>query len=152
MPLFQYFGWVGSFLLAVLFAVSWWFSVSIAPTPASEHARSNRINIRIHTDQKWPERVVFDTTRSALPAEVDRRAEIGSSETPAWTERQPFEAFAEMSASFIRPCFRPPCAGQIAERHAPPTRTATPERSRSSMTARKVLTLSNPPRRPRGRS
>ena len=36
MPLFQYFGWVGSFLLAVLFAVSWWFSVSIAPTPASD--------------------------------------------------------------------------------------------------------------------
>jgi hypothetical protein len=97
--------------------------------------------------------VVFDTTRSALPAEVDRRAEIGSSETPAWTERQPFEAFAEMSASFIRPCFRPPCAvGQVAERRAPPTRTATPERSRSSMTARKVLTLSNPPHKPRGRS
>ena len=149
MPLFQYFGWVGSFLLAVLFAVSWWFSVSIAPTPASEHARSNRINIRIHTDQKWPERVVFDTTRSALPAEVDRRAEIGSSETPAWTERQPFEAFAEMAATSVSPCFGPPCAaGQVAERHAPPA----PERSRSSMTARKVLTLSNPPHKPRGRS
>jgi len=149
MPLFQYFGWVGSFLLAVLFAVSWWLPVSIAPTPAS----ANRINIRIYTDQKWPERVVFDTTRSALPAEVDQRAYIGSSETPARAERQPFEAFAQVSATSVSPCFRPPCAaGQIAERHAPPTRTATPERSRSSMTARKVLTLSNPPHRPRGRS
>jgi len=66
MPLFQYFGWVGSFLLAVLFAVSWWFPVSLAPTLASD-ARSNRINIRIYTDQKWPERVVFDTTSRSRP-------------------------------------------------------------------------------------
>ena len=29
MPLFQYFGWVGSFLLAALLAANWWFS---APT------------------------------------------------------------------------------------------------------------------------
>ena len=148
MPLFQYFGWVGSFLLAVLFAVSWWLPVSIAPTPASDPG-SKRINIRIHTDQKWPDRVVFDTTHSALSAEVDRRAEIGPSEPPARAERQPFEAFAEMAATSVSPCFGPPCAaGQVAERHAPPA----PERSRSSMTARKVLTLSNPPHRPRGRS
>jgi hypothetical protein len=26
MPLLPYFGWVGSFLLAALFAASWWFS------------------------------------------------------------------------------------------------------------------------------
>jgi hypothetical protein len=121
MPLFQYFGWVGSFLLAMLFAVSWWLPVSLAPTPASD-AKSKRINIRIHTDQKWPERVVFDTTRSALPAEVGQRADIGSSETPVRAERQPFEAFAQVSDTFVRPCCRPPCAtGQVAERHAPST-------------------------------
>ena len=34
MPLFQYFGWVGSFLLAALFAANWWFPVPIARAPA----------------------------------------------------------------------------------------------------------------------
>ena len=31
MPLFQYFGWVGSFLLAALLAANWCFPAPIAP-------------------------------------------------------------------------------------------------------------------------
>jgi hypothetical protein len=70
MPLFQYFGWVGSCLLAALFAANWCLSAPIAPAPPSDVPPNQRVNIRIHTDHKWPERVVFDTTRSALAREA----------------------------------------------------------------------------------
>jgi hypothetical protein len=74
------------------------------------------INIRIHTDQKWPERVVFDTTHLGLAPEarVDSETDNRRSETIAQAERQPFDAFAEMAAIPARPCFRPPCSsGQL---------------------------------------
>jgi hypothetical protein len=120
MPLFQYFGWVGSFLLAALFAANWCCSVPVARAPRSDVPRDQTINIRIHTDRKWPERVVFGTTRSALTDEAKANAEtdIGGSETPVLADRQPLDAFAEMAAIPTRPCF---------DRPAPP---ATP-RSRT---------------------
>jgi hypothetical protein len=79
MPLFQYFGWVGSLLLAALLAVNWWFPVPTVPTPTSDVSLNQRINIRIHTDHRWPDRVMFDTTHSplALGAEVGPEAEVG---------------------------------------------------------------------------
>ena len=83
MPLFQYLGLVGSFLLAALFAANWCCSVPIARAPRSDVPRDQKINIRIHTDHKWPERVVFDTTRSrsAPEATVDSEINIAASET-----------------------------------------------------------------------
>src|ERR1700746_2864600 len=81
MPLFQYFGWVGSFLLAALFAVNWCCSMPVAPR--SDIPRDQKINIRIHTDHKWPERVVFDTT-----LDVDGRCEIRRRDRH-WRKRAP---------------------------------------------------------------
>src|ERR1700746_1646420 len=123
MPLFQYFGWVGSFLLAALFAANWCCSVPIARVPRSDVRLDQKINIRIHTDHRWPERVVFDTTRSSLTDEAKANAgtDIGGSETPVPAERQPFDAFADVAAISARPCFRPLCSiGQTAEREASP--------------------------------
>jgi hypothetical protein len=60
MPLFQYFGWMGSFLLAALLAANWRFHAPVAPQ--SDVPLDQKISIRIHTDHKWPERVVLDTT------------------------------------------------------------------------------------------
>ena len=90
------------------------------PAPRSDVPLDQKINIRIHTDHKWPERVVFDTTRSTLAreAKADPETDVGRSETPVQAERQPFDAFAEMAIP-VRPCFRPPCsAGQVADRDA----------------------------------
>jgi hypothetical protein len=116
MPLFQYFGWVGGFFIAALLAANWCCSAPISPAPRSDVPLDQKINIRIHTDQKWPERMVFDTTRSTLAREAtaDPETDVGRSETPAQTERRPFDAFAEMAIP-VRPCFRPSCsAGQVA--------------------------------------
>jgi hypothetical protein len=71
MLLLQYFGWVGGLLFAALLAANWCVSAPIAPAPRSDVPLDQRINIRIHTDHKWPERVVFDT--NALDVGKKRR-------------------------------------------------------------------------------
>ena len=98
MPLLQYFGWVGSFLLAALFAASWCCSAPIAPAPLADVPLNQKVHIRIHTDHKWPERVVLDTSRStpAHDAKADGETDVFGSETAIPAKRQSFEAFAEM--------------------------------------------------------
>jgi hypothetical protein len=115
MPLLKYFGWAGNFLVAALFAANWCSSVPIARSRPSDVPLNQRINIRIRTDRKWPERVVFDTTRSMPTPDTKLEAEsnFGPSEILAQAERQPFDAFAEMAAIPVSPCF---------DRAAPPAR------------------------------
>lgn len=154
MPLAQYFGWVGSFLLAAQLAASWCFS-PISPAPASDVPLNQRINIRIHMEHKWPERVVFDTTRSMLAQKADAESDISESETPVLATRQPFDAFAEMATISARPCSRPSCStGQAADREASAMEKSAPSHnySRSSMAARKDLTFPNPLHKPPGKS
>jgi len=156
MPLFQYFGWVGSFLLAALFAANWCCSVSIARAPLSDVPLDQKINIRIHTDHKWPERVVFDTASSSLPRETEayRDTDVGRSETPAHAELQPFDAFAEMAIP-LGPGFRPPCStDQVAEPEASSIEKGAPfqNRARLPMTARKDPTFPSRLRKPPGKS
>jgi hypothetical protein len=143
MPLFQYFGWVGSLLLALLFAANWCVSAPNARTPESDGPFDQKINIRIHTDHKWPERVVFDTTGSTRKRPT-RRTGLGGSEPPVVEERQPLDAFAEMVAIPVNACFRSLCsAGQAAEREASWVRKGTPSQTRSRIAVRKDLTFPN---------
>ena len=155
MPVLQYFGWVGSILLAALFATNWCCSAPIARAPLSDVPLDQKVHIRIHTDHKWPERVVLDTTRSTLAndAKANGETNLGGSETSILAERQPFDAFAEMAAP-ARPCFRPPCSAQAAEREPSPIEKGArfQHRARLSMTARKGLTFPNPLHKLLGRS
>jgi hypothetical protein len=154
MLLLQYFGWVGGFLFAALLAANWWFSAPMGLAPRSDVPFDQRINIRIHTDHKWPERVVFDTTRSTLAQGGDAQTDVGGRETPVLAERQPFDAFAEMAVRSVRPCFRPSCAGLAASRELSATRNSASvqDRSRPSNVARKRLTFPNRLHKPQGRS
>jgi hypothetical protein len=78
MPLFQYFGWVGSFLLSALLAASWYLPVPAAP--AAGIALNQKINIRIHTDHKWPERVVLDTAGMMVAQTAGAETPVAGSE------------------------------------------------------------------------
>ena len=101
MPLRQYFVWVGSILLVMLFAADWCFPAPVAHAPHSEIPPNERIILRIHSDDKRPERVVFDTTRSRLtPAEgVSPEPDVLPSLNLAQAEQHgPREAFAAMRA------------------------------------------------------
>jgi hypothetical protein len=155
MPVLHYFGWVGSILLAAHFATNWCCSVPITRAPLSDVPLDQKVHIRIHTDHKWPERVVLDTTRSTLAndAKANGETNLGGSETAILAERQPFEAFAEMAPP-ARPCFRPPCYTQGAEREPSLIEKGAPaqNRSRLSMTTRKGLTFPNPLHKLPGRS
>jgi hypothetical protein len=62
MPLVRYFFFVGGALLALLF-----ISNAYLPNPPDvATADADLPVIRIHSDRKWPERVVFDTTRPTI--------------------------------------------------------------------------------------
>jgi hypothetical protein len=77
MPLVQYFGWVGSVLLAALFAASWWLPGNFPDAPPAGAPLRESIHIRIRSDHKWPERVVFDTTGSELASAKSVQAQTG---------------------------------------------------------------------------
>ena len=153
MPVFQYFVWVGSFLLATLLASNWCFPAPVAPHTGVPLAQ--KVHIRIHTDQKWPERVVLDTTRSTLAhdPQADGETDVAGSETAIPAEHQLFEAFAEMAPP-ARPSFRPPCYTEGAERKLSPIEKSAPfqNRARLSMMARKGFTLPSPLHKLPGRS
>jgi hypothetical protein len=151
MPLFQYFAWVGSFLLAALFAANWCISAPTARAP--DVPLDQRVNIRIHTNHKWPERLVFDTSGSAFAQAAGAESGVGGSEPPVVAERQPFDASAEMAAIPVRPCFRPPCsASQAAERQASRADKDAPSQIHSRMAARRDLTFPNRTHKPPGKS
>jgi len=131
MPLFQYFGWVGSALLAALFGASWWLSGNVADATPPTARLSAGIHIRIHSDHQWPERVVFDTTRSMLApaenaqAETKPRSQKAGREPVAAGRHDPAEAFAEMGRETVEGCLQPPCsADQNPESDASPRRRA----------------------------
>jgi hypothetical protein len=60
MPVMRYFVFVGGALLALLFVAN----AFMTPLPKVEGTQSavDLSFVRIHSDRKWPERVVFDTT------------------------------------------------------------------------------------------
>lgn len=153
MPVIQYFGWVGSFLLAALLAANWCFPAAIAPP--SDVPLDQKVHIRIHTDQKWPERVVLDTTRSTLAydAKADGETDLAGSEIALPTKPQPFEAFAEMAPPQGR-VFDRSATPMGAEQGPSPTEKGAPlqNRSRLSIMARKGFTLPSPLHRLPGRS
>jgi hypothetical protein len=65
MPVLRYFVFVGAALLALLFVVAEAFPevpVVNGASSTTEAAAADIPTIRIHTDRKWPERVVFDTS------------------------------------------------------------------------------------------
>jgi hypothetical protein len=65
MPLARYFLFVGGALLALLFLVD----TQLPNLPVAQSAYDAAADlppIRIHSDRKWPERVVFDTSAPAI--------------------------------------------------------------------------------------
>jgi hypothetical protein len=108
MPLMRYFVFVGGALLALLFIVN----ASLPALPVTEGAHSiataDRSIIRIQSDRKWPERVVFDTSRPTItpvPAPLPGVAEADT--VPAKAATPPLkggvrEAYAQLPTNSTR--------------------------------------------------
>lgn len=128
MPLARYFLYVGGVLLTLLFI----FDAYLTDVPVAQRVYSNVPVIRIHSDRKWPDRVVFDTslpTASAPPSPLPPRQtamveeHVPSSPTIADVavnerERQAF-ALVQPSASGKRTVTQQR-QRKIAKRHAIP--------------------------------
>src|SRR4051812_24861394 len=100
MPLARYFGSVGGALLALL----WLLDAYLPKYPVADRAHVNALIIRIQSNQKWPERIVYDTGgRAAIPSAFANtevalgpsriaEAAIGPSERDAFAELLPADA------------------------------------------------------------
>jgi hypothetical protein len=99
MPLLRYFFLVGGALLALLFAADAYLPKSPAVERAT--ATADLSMIRIRSDRKWPERIVFDTTQPTIMPPKTSIAEIRIQQpaTSAAASKAPMrEAFAQLPA------------------------------------------------------
>ena len=99
MPLGRYFLLVGGALLIMLLVAGWY----LPSPPVVEQVETRQPKIRIHSDKKLPERVVFDTSMPAVThavnpttAETDPLSSPPSADDLSAKARQ---AFARMQSS-----------------------------------------------------
>ena len=111
MPLMRYFVFVGGALLALLLVVNA-VSPGSSVTEASRStaaAKTDLSVIRIRSDRKWPERVVFDTshpaaTVAAVPAPVVAEAAPAPPKVAALPPKNEVrEAFAQANSVHAEP-------------------------------------------------
>jgi len=127
MPVLRYFLFVGGVLLALLYISSSWLPTS----PEMVTANADVPLIRIHSDRKWPEPVVFDTKISAAApvqiAQTEAVAPAPVADTSAKVRVR--DAFAQLpfdpkleQADAKKPEAKLPPKRKVAKRHvAPPT-------------------------------
>ncbi len=82
MPLARYFLYVGGVLLALLFVADFY----LPKLPVAERGNIEVPAIRIHSDQKWPDRVAYDTSRPIIIPAQPPKAEINVSALATFAE------------------------------------------------------------------
>jgi hypothetical protein len=108
MPLMRYFVFVGGALLALLLIVN--ACLPAMPVAGGSAAAVDRSVIRIHSDRKWPERVVFDTSHPVvIPTPAPAAPAVAEVPAPRKTadvqplKRQVREAYAQIPPSPVQP-------------------------------------------------
>jgi hypothetical protein len=101
MPLARYVLFVGAVMLALLFAADAYLPK--LPVAATANADLPVIRIHIHSDRKWPERVVYDTSLpTIIPAQIANTAAgvtVPATVADVSTTTQLREAFAQLHPS-----------------------------------------------------
>lgn len=102
MPLLRYFVFVGGALLALLFVCD--AILPQVPLPVNLASGSDLPAIRIRSDRKWPERVVFDTSApSVAPVTVAAAAPVAPEIAEASAKARVREAFARFPSGQSEP-------------------------------------------------
>jgi hypothetical protein len=129
MPVLRYFLFVGGALLALLFAVDAFAPKAPVVVDAAAEASATTENptLRIRSDRKWPDRIVFDTS---LPTIVPpARTAATEVSPPPPTVASEFTAKARVRESFAqfrpaddvsKPEPKPQPKRKIAKHRAPP--------------------------------
>ena len=133
MPLARYFLFVGGVLLALVF-----ISGSMLPKlPMAESADLGieRSFLKINSDRKWPERIVFDASiPTVVPAQI---ATAEDAVTPPATDASA-DASAKVRAAFAqldpsdqkKPQPKPQLKRKIAKKHLAPSRVLVAQQPR----------------------
>jgi len=129
MPLARYFLYVGGVLLTLVFILD----ACLTKLPVMERAHVNSPIIRIHSDRKWPESIVLNTTLpTVVPAQtaiVEDRVPSPVTVTDVALKEREREAFALMQPSNAkrlepsapgRPELKPQRQRKIVKRHVMP--------------------------------
>jgi hypothetical protein len=66
MPLARYFVFVGGALMALLFAFDFFSPKAVADSGIQSAGVVDKSTLRIRSEQKWPERIVLDTTQPTI--------------------------------------------------------------------------------------
>ncbi len=95
MPLARYFMYVGGVLLALLLVVN----AALPTLPVADKTDTEKPVIRIHSDRKWPEPVIFDTSHPTVaPVQIAK----GEAAAPAPATVADVSANARMSEAFAQ--------------------------------------------------
>jgi hypothetical protein len=126
MPVLRYFVFVGGSLLVLLFAVDAFVPKEPVVTAAEVSTPTDNPTLRIRSDRKWPERIVFDTSVPTIVPPAQTAATEASLPPP--TASSEFTAKARVRESFAqfrpadeaKPEAKPQPKRKIAKRRAPP--------------------------------
>jgi hypothetical protein len=127
MPLARYFLYVGGVLLTLLFILDAWF----LKAPVAERANADLPAIRIHSDRKWPERIVFDTSLpTIIPPQIPSDegsilatapdVSVKATEQGAFAQMQPSDAEQLQPSDLKKREPKLHRKGKIARRHTAP--------------------------------
>jgi hypothetical protein len=135
MPVARYFFFVGAALLAMLFVVNAYLPAP--PVAEMASAASDLSIIRIQSNQRWPERVEFDTripaispvqTAAAAPAQTQAKVtDVSAKVREAFAQLQPSDAkpaqqLQPTASKMPVPAPAAPQKRKVAKKHvAPPT-------------------------------
>jgi hypothetical protein len=116
MLVLRYFGYVGGLLLALLFVCN--AVLPKQPLSAVASSGADLPAIRIHSDKKWPERVVFDTTMAPVSSPVTiAKADPPAAaklEAPSFTAKAHVrEAFAQFTPAESKPAIKPETKAEL---------------------------------------
>jgi hypothetical protein len=124
MPVARYFMYVGGVLLALLF-ISDAFLPKLTVADRTDTA-TELPAIRIHSDRKWPERVVLDTsTPTIVPAQTAKAEAVVPPPTPAADDSAKTRV-RETFAQFVSPEPKKPEAKPQRKRKIAKSRPAPP--------------------------
>jgi hypothetical protein len=134
MPLLRYFVFVGGALLALLFVAD--AVLPQVPLPSTLHSGSDLPAVRIHSDRKWPERVVFDTNLPAVGTVTTAKAAMPSQPALAdlASKARVREAFAQLpSPKAEAPAATQPSTPKIVAMAASQPNNASQQPSRADI-------------------
>ncbi|HZC38964.1 MAG TPA: hypothetical protein VE221_09875 [Sphingomicrobium sp.] len=143
MPVLRYFVFVGAALIALLFVVS--AELPSAPAVEASNSATDLTSIRIHSDRKWPERVVFDTNAPTIvPAPVQTASvapRVAAPEHIADTSAKltARDAYAQVTPSDLKkPAAKAVHKRRVAKRRMPPPTIVVAQRPQFGLFANNI--------------